>query len=346
MDTGVLFSTWGHWSGESAKPLHSQFQFVFGGNRRLKAFMGWDGIIVLDESVDIIDMCREYMLRAKNESCGQCFPCRLGTEEICRILQRICDGFGKAGDIERLKDLAYLMKDSSKCGIGETTPRPLLDALHEYRDRFASAIQEKQRRFQGNYLFKVTAPCTDACPSRLDIPKYVENIRLGRFEESLAVIRENCPMPGTIGRVCVRPCEFHCRRSLVDESIAIKPLKRFVADHEIQQQSEPDITLPPRKQGRVAIIGAGPAGLSCAYYLGRMGYQSTIFEALPEPGGMAAVGIPDYRLPRDLLRREVSLVEKMGAEIRYNVRVGQDITLEQIKDEGYRAVFVDRKSVV
>ncbi len=340
MDTGVLFSTWGHWSGESAKPQHSQFQFVFGGNRKLKAFMGWDGIIVLDTSVDIIDMCREYMLRAKNESCGQCFPCRLGTEEMSRILQRICDGFGKQGDIERLKDLAYLMKDSSKCGIGETTPRPLLDALQHYRDRFESAIADKQRRFQGNYLYKITAPCTDACPSHLDIPKYVENIRLGRLEESLAVIRENCPLPGTIGRVCVRPCEFHCRRTLMDEAISIKSLKRFVADQEIAQQAEPTFSPPPRKQGRVAIIGAGPAGLSCAFYLGRLGYQSTIFEALPEPGGMAAVGIPDYRLPRELLRREVEMVEKMGAEIRYNVRVGQDITLEQIKDEGYRAVFV------
>ena len=340
MDTDGLFSTWGHWDGGSAKPVQSQFQFVFGGNRKLKAFMGWNGIIVLDDSVDIIDMCREYMLRAGNESCGQCFPCRLGTEEICRILQRICDGFGKDGDLERLKDLAYLIMNSSKCGIGETTPRPLLDALTHYRERFESAITSKQRRFQGNYLYKVTAPCTDACPSHLDIPKYVENIRLGHFQESLEVIRNNCPLPGTIGRVCVRPCEFHCRRSLMDEAISIKSLKRFAADYELEHHPEPEVTRPPRKQGRVAVIGAGPAGLSCAYYLGRLGYQSTIFEALPEPGGMAAVGIPDYRLPRELLRREVSLVEKMGAEIRYNTRVGQDITLEQIKDEGYRAVFV------
>ncbi|MCF8106444.1 MAG: FAD-dependent oxidoreductase [Desulfohalobiaceae bacterium] len=340
MDTGVKFSTWGHWSEEDSKPAHSQFQFVFGGNRKLKAFMGWDGIVVLDDSVDIIDMCREYMLRVKNASCGQCFPCRLGSDEMSAILQRICDGYGRDGDIERLKELAHVMKDTSKCGIGETTPRPLLDALNHYRDLFESAIAEGKRRFQGSYLYKITAPCTEACPSHLDIPGYIENIRLGYYDKSLEVVRNDCPLPGTIGRVCVRPCESQCRRALVDEAIAIKTLKRFAADYEIAHQQEPRFTLPPKKQGRVAVIGAGPAGLSCAFYLGRLGYQSTIFEALPEPGGMAAVGIPDYRLPRQLLRHEVELIEKTGAEIRYNTRVGQDISVEQIKNEGYRAIFV------
>lgn len=340
MDTGAIFSTWGHWSKEIGEPLQSRFQFVFGGNRKLRAFMGWDGVIVLDDSVDVIDMCREYLLRAKNESCGQCFPCRLGTEEMSRILQRICDGFGKENDLDRLKELAFLMKDTSKCGIGETTPRPVLDLFNHYQDRFEQAIEQGQRRFQGNYLFKVTAPCTDACPSHLDIPKYVENIRQGRFEDSLAVVRNDCALPGTIGRVCVRPCESHCRRALMDEAISIKALKRFVADHEIAHNPDPKFPLPPKKQGRVAIIGAGPAGLACAYYLGRLGYESTIFEALSEPGGMAAVGIPDYRLPRKLLQHEVKLIEKMGAEIRYNTRVGQDISVEQIKNEGYRAIFI------
>ncbi|MCF8107350.1 MAG: FAD-dependent oxidoreductase [Desulfohalobiaceae bacterium] len=340
MDTGVKFSTWGHWSEEDSKPANSKFQFVFGGNRKLKAFMGWDGIVVLDDSVDIIDMCREYMLRVKNASCGQCFPCRLGSDEMSAILQRICDGFGREGDIERLKELAHVMKDTSKCGIGETTPRPLLDALNHYRDRFEAAISKRQRHFQGSYLYKITAPCTDACPSSLDIPGYIENIRLGHYDKSLEVVRNDCPLPGTIGRVCVRPCESQCRRALVDEAIAIKTLKRFVSDYEIAHQQEPRFPLPRKKQGRVAIIGAGPAGLSCAFYLGRLGFQSTIFEALPEPGGMAAVGIPDYRLPRELLRHEVSLIEKTGAEIRYNTRVGRDITVEQIKNEGYRAIFV------
>ena len=189
-------------------------------------------------------------------------------------------------------------------------------------------------------MARVTAPCMDACPSHVDIPKYVEKIRLGQFTEALEVVRQDCPLPGTIGRVCVRPCEFSCRRTKLDEPIAIKALKRFIADHEYCNHLTPEFQTAEPKKDRVAIIGAGPAGLSCAIYLGRLGYRSTIFESLPEPGGMAAVGIPDYRLPRDILRYEASLAEKLGAEIRYNVTVGEDITRQDMAREGFRAIFV------
>ena len=239
-----------------------------------------------------------------------------------------------------LEYMARYVMDSSYCDIGLTSPRPILDAIEHGRADFLRAIQEKKPIPKGNYVAKVTAPCINACPSHLDIPGYVEKIHLGRWEEALEIIRRDCCLPGTIGRVCVRPCEIQCRRGLMDEPIAIKALKRFAADQELTRGDEPKFFATETKKDKVAIIGAGPAGLACAYYLGQRGYKTTIFEAMPEPGGMAKSGIPDYRLPPDILNYEVSLVEKLGAEIKYGVNVGKDMTLDDLTKKGYKAVFV------
>jgi len=180
----------------------------------------------------------------------------------------------------------------------------------------------------------------DACPIQLDIPKYVEKIKDAKFAEALGVIRERLPLPSVVGRVCFKPCEKNCRRGNVDEPISIKSLKRFVADHELSKEDEPDYQIiPSEKTGKVAIVGAGPAGITCAHHLARMGHRVTIYEHLGEPGGMSAVGIPDYRLPRHILRREVEQVQKMGVAIHYNHTVGKDVTLSQLEHE-FDAVFV------
>jgi len=168
----------------------------------------------------------------------------------------------------------------------------------------------------------------------------VELIKEGRFTESLDAIREATCLAGVLGRVCVRPCEDNCRRGNVDECISIKWLKRFVADYELERRREPEIKKEGAKPEKVAVIGAGPAGLSCAYYLSLKGYPVTIFERLGEPGGMAAVGIPDYRLPRDIMRYEAGILERLGVEIRYNTQVGKDITFSRIFEQGYRAIFI------
>jgi formate dehydrogenase beta subunit len=264
----------------------------------------------------------------------------MGTRVMMEILERICGGKGTERDLERLERMAREVKDLSMCDIGQTAPIPILDSIAHFRPQYLAAIQGEEPVARGRYHCRVTAPCTNACPSHLDIPGYVEKIRLGQFGAALEVIRNDCSLPGTVGRVCVRPCEFNCRRGLLDESISIKFLKRFVADWELEHGWDPTFPLAPSKEERVAIVGAGPAGLACAYYLGLRGYGSTLFESLPEPGGMAAVGIPDYRLPREVLRREADFVERLGAEIRYNVHVGRDISLEEIGSQGYRAVFL------
>ncbi|MFW6414774.1 MAG: NADH-ubiquinone oxidoreductase-F iron-sulfur binding region domain-containing protein [Thermodesulfobacteriota bacterium] len=346
-NNNIVFSNWGAWEKGPEYTDSSRFPVkpLEDGKTAIRAFMGWDGFVLLDDSVSIVDMCRAYMDRARQESCGQCFPCRLGTEEMFRILERICSGKGAMSDLEQLEFLACLVKDTSKCGIGETTPRPLLDALKHYRGEFEKVIKEQKRIPLGSYTFRVTAPCMEACPSNLDIPDYVEKIKKGEYKEALQVIRQGCPLPGTIGRVCVRPCESNCRRSRLDEGLAIRALKRFVADFENHSEEEPQypsIGKRPAegKKGKdIAVIGAGPAGLSCAFYLVLSGHRPVIYEALSEPGGMAAVGIPDYRLPRHILRQEVEFIQKLGVEIHYNTRIGRDISIRDLEKKGFSSIF-------
>ena len=247
---------------------------------------------------------------------------------------------GRPDDLELLEQLAHLVSATSRCDIGQTTPRPLLDLLRLHRDAFAAAIDNAEPVARGHYVSQVTAPCINACPSHVDIPAYVEKIHDGLWAEALDIINNDCCLPGVVGRVCVRPCEFNCRRQRLDEGIAIRALKRFAADTTLARGPAIPLSPGPDKGHKVAIIGAGPAGLACAYYLGRAGYRTTIFEMLNEPGGMAAVGIPDYRLPRDILRGEAQQVEKLGGEIRYGVHVGQDITFQDLMVQGYEAIFV------
>jgi indolepyruvate ferredoxin oxidoreductase alpha subunit len=191
------------------------------------------------------------------------------------------------------------------------------------------------------------APCQGACPIQVDARGYIALIAKGRFDEALALVRQKNPFPGITGRLCARPCEKVCRRGDVDEPIAIDLLKRYLADMEISLSSPVGKegaggydTPGPEKEGKVAIIGSGPAGLMAAYDLRRLGYQVTIFEALPLPGGTMAVGTARFRLPEEVLNREIDLVKKMGAEFRLNTRVGDHLSLDDLRAQGYQAILL------
>ena len=346
--TDILFSSWGGVVTDNRGKAEAERQpfaalnlpLEFDKERKIKAFIGWDGIVIRDTEVNIVDLIRAYLEAVQDESCGKCTPCRVGTRVMATIVNRIADGRGKVEDLKQLKDLGEMILKSSKCNLGQTGPKPVLDAIDHFEDQFSGTIQLQKKIPRQEYKVKITAPCESACPSHLPITRYVELIKEGRFEESLAAIRGATCLAGVLGRVCVRPCEDNCRRANVDEGISIKWLKRFVADYELEKRKDPSIQKPDIRLEKVAILGAGPAGLSCAYYLALKGYSVTIFERLGEPGGMAAVGIPDYRLPRDIVRYEAGIVEKLGVEIRYNTQVGKDITLSQIFEQGYKAVFI------
>jgi NADPH-dependent glutamate synthase beta subunit-like oxidoreductase/2,4-dienoyl-CoA reductase-like NADH-dependent reductase (Old Yellow Enzyme family) len=187
-------------------------------------------------------------------------------------------------------------------------------------------------------------PCKAACPAGLDIRTYIESIAQGDYKKAFHVIEEKIPLAATVGRICPRPCEGKCHRGHLDTSVAINCLKRFVADMARLNRWE-NYAIPPKetKEERVAIIGSGPAGLTAAFHLVRLGYPATIFEALPIPGGMLSVGIPEYRLPREVVQREIEIIRRQGVEIRLNSPIGTSrgaLSIDHILRQGYKAIFV------
>ncbi|HEX74600.1 MAG TPA: FAD-dependent oxidoreductase [Dehalococcoidia bacterium] len=183
-------------------------------------------------------------------------------------------------------------------------------------------------------------PCTTTCPINTNAQGYVALIRQKKFKEALALIREKNPLPLICGRVCTHPCETECNRKDVDEPIAIRTLKRFVVDYELTHGGEEIQPAPRTKGDKVAIIGSGPAGVTCAYDLVKLGYATTIFEALPVAGGMLAVGIPNYRLPKEMLKTEIDTIQKLGVEIKLNTAIGKDVTIDDLQGQGYKAIFI------
>lgn len=303
---------------------------------KLGAIMGSGGLIVMDEDNCMVDMAKFYLGFTQDESCGKCTTCRAGIPKLREILNRISEGKGEIGDIDLLTELGKMVAEVSLCGLGQTAPNPVLSTLRHFREEYEAHIIDKKcpaAVCQG--LFR--APCQHTCPVELDVPGYVSLIKEGKILEAYCLIKQRNPFPLVCGRVCHHPCESKCRRGQVDEPVAIRTLKRFAADQAFEMGAEYIPKVKEKRKERVAIIGAGPAGLSAAWDLALEGYQVTVFEALPVAGGMLAVGIPEYRLPKDVLRREVEAITRLGVDIRLNTRINDIASLQK---DGYQAVFV------
>ena len=189
-----------------------------------------------------------------------------------------------------------------------------------------------------------TAPCKTACPAHIGIQGYLQLAKEGRYEDALALIKKDNPLPAVCGHVCNRRCEDACTRGTIDEAVAIDEVKRFIAERDLNAETRfiPKKTIPSLKGGfeeKIAIIGAGPAGLSCAYFLALTGYKPTIFEKNAEPGGMLRYGIPSYKLEKDLLAAEIDVIRQLGVEIRCGVEVGKDVTIEDLREQGYKGFY-------
>ncbi len=302
--------------------------------KEIGAVMCSGGLIVMDENTCIVDIARSFLEFVQKESCGKCVPCRVGTRHILDILTRICGGLGREGDIEQLEELAGAVKRASLCGLGQTAPNPVISTIRYFRKEYEEHIREKHCRASICEAL-VPSPCGHACPAGVNVPQYVALINENRLDEAVNIIRRRNPFISVCGRVCDAPCERRCRRSDLDEPVAIRALKRYAVDYAADKDKP---LLPPASGKReVAVVGSGPAGLSCAYFLALMGRSSVVFEELPIPGGMLAVGIPEYRLPKRILREDIDFILSHGIELRTGAPV-KDI--DALRDEGYKAIFM------
>jgi len=335
----VYFSTWnGELINNVGKPKEEweesayNLPAIYDDNRNSKAFIGWDGVALFDEDVDVIRLAMEYAAQYQeySEACGRCAPGRWGGQILYDQLDKIARGEGSKADLEHLKEIGSSMQVTSKCEIGKTVPNPILDLIKHFEADFLECIneQKKSKHYDDEigYIAKITAPCSDMCPSHVDIPAYIEGVRDLRFDDSLMATRQTMPLAHVCGRVCPHPCEDACRRTNLDEPISIMSLKRLGADWETDHGYDffHPIEKKPSIGKKVAIVGAGPAGLTAAYYLSAEGIECDVYEELPVLGGEVTVGVPEYRMPWKKYLQDIECVRDMGVNFITNHKVTAD----------------------
>jgi NADH-quinone oxidoreductase subunit F len=298
--------------------------------------MGSGGLVVMDEDSCMVDVAKFFLQFTRDESCGKCAPCRAGIPKLLALLNKITSGNGKMEDIDIILELSEMIQKASICGLGQTAPNPAVSTIRHFREEYeAHIIDKKCPAALCQSLFR--APCQHTCPVGLDVPGYISLIKSDKPAEAYKLIMQRLPLPMTVGRVCPHPCERKCRRGQVDEPVSIRHLKRYASDYAWEHGLSYTPKVKAAKAEKVAVIGAGPAGLAAAWDLAVEGYKVTVFEALPVAGGMLAVGIPEYRLPKEILNREIDNIKKLGIEIKLNSPV-KDV--DALFKEGFKAVFL------
>jgi len=305
------------------------------------SIMGSGGMIVMDQNTCMVDVARYFMNFLKDESCGKCFTCRKGTQRMYEILDDVSKGKATLEHLDLLQELAEVVKDTTMCGLGQTASNPVLSTLRYFREEYEQhVIDKKCAAFVCREL--VGAPCQRACPLDTEVWRYVALIEKGEYEEAYKVIREANPFPSICARVCDRKCETRCNHAVSGgEGIAVRALKRFVTDRVNPSVYKP--VRPPARRteaGRVAVVGAGPAGLAAAHDLSLLGCKVTLIDAQDEPGGMLASCIPAYRLPRDVMSKEIESLLDENVTVRCGTVLGRDITIDELFKDGFGAVFL------
>jgi NADH-quinone oxidoreductase subunit F len=317
-------------SGGCLTREHLNTPIDFDSLTKLGAIMGSGGLVAMDEETCMVDVARFFLDFVQEESCGKCVPCRIGTRRMLEVLERITKGQGKVGDIELLEEMADTCKKTSTCGLGQTAGNPVLSTIRHFREEYEEHIKHKYCR-SGVCADLFLSPCQNACPAGVNVPGYIALIAAGRPRDAYNLIRKENPFPAICGRVCTHPCESSCRRAQLDEPLAICDLKRYAADYGLNNEIPHMDLVFPKKTQSVGIIGAGPSGLTCAYYLSRLGYEVTVYEAHQTAGGMLSYGIPEYRLPKAILAKEIRQITQVGVTLRTGVEVGKDITFAELR---------------
>ena len=278
------------------------------------------------------ELALSFLRLCYSQTCGKCVPCRIGLGQLEKLICRLLDGDAEEGTVDLIEQTAKVIADSADCEIGSEAAATVLKAVHGSREDFLS--HEKT----GRCLVKQQSSiqCQSTCPAHVDIPGYIALTGQGKYDEAMALIRKDNPFPSVCGYVCEHPCETRCRRNMVDSGVNICGIKRFAADH-----SKKDL-VPAKAEAtgkKIAVVGGGPAGLTAAYYLSLMGHSVKVFDQREKLGGMLRYGIPDYRLPQDVLDRDINHILRQGVEVETGVAIESAEQMNKLRKQ-YDAVLI------
>ena len=279
-----------------------------------------------------VDMALNFLRLCHAQTCGKCVPCRIGLSQLETLIESVLDQTAPEGTIDLIESTAAAIADSADCAIGYEAAAMVLEGVRGFREDY----EEHAHNGRCICSLKQPVPCVTTCPAHVDIPGYIALVREGRFDDAVDLIRKDHPFPYSCAYVCEHPCERQCRRRLVDDAVNICGLKRYAVDHCTRTAPPP---AAPATGKRVAVVGGGPSGLTAAYYLSQMGHSVTVFEQREKLGGMLRYGIPDYRLPPDVLDHDIDYILAAGVEVKTGVCVGREVQVPDLQKD-YDAVYV------
>ena len=279
-----------------------------------------------------VDMALSFLRLCHAQSCGKCVPCRIGLGQLSLLLEQVLSGTATMNTLVTIETTARTIVNTADCAIGRDAARLVVDGLEGFRDDYEEHILH-HRCLAG---LKYPVPCVALCPAGVDIPGYMALVGEGRCADAVRLIRKDNPFPTACAYICEHPCEARCRRNMIDDAINIRGLKRYAVDH---AGEVPQPECAPATGKKVAIVGGGPSGLSCAYYLTLMGHKVTVYEEAKQLGGMLRYGIPNYRFPRHLLNAEIESILSLGIEVHTGITVGKDIWIEDLQKE-YDCLYI------
>ena len=319
-------------SGGCLVTRHLDVNLDFDSLKKMGAMIGSGGLVVMDDHTCMVEVARFFMNFTQNESCGKCVPCRVGLWQLKNLLTDVMNGDATMETLDLMEELSVSIMEGADCAIGYEAAHMVYKSLMGCREDYEEHV--RQGRCTCQYTQPV--PCVSLCPAHVDIPGYIALVGEGRYADAIRLIRKDNPFPTTCGFICEHPCEARCRRNIVDDAVNIRGLKRMAADYAGKVPPPP---CAPSTGKRIAVVGGGPGGLSAAYYLQLMGHQTTVFEMLPELGGMLRYGIPNYRLPKGRLNDDINAILETGVKVEFGKRIGKDMTIQSLREE-YDAVLI------